>query len=105
MKHNLPHENLDAYRLSRDVARWMRSVRFPRGDADLRDQAVRATSSCLLNIAEGCASAGGNRKRHYRIAMGSAAEACAVLDLVDLPGGSRRQQELRRIVAMVAKLR
>jgi hypothetical protein len=37
--------------------------------------------------------------------MGSAAEACAVLDLVDLPEGAARQAELRRVVAMLCKLR
>jgi hypothetical protein len=37
--------------------------------------------------------------------MGSAAEACAVLDLADLPEGAARQAELRRVVAMLCKLR
>jgi four helix bundle protein len=105
MKHSLSHENLDAYRLARDVARWMRSTRFPTGDSALRDQAVRAASSCVLNIAEGCYSLGGNRKKHFRIAMGSAAETCAVLDLVELPSGDQRQVELRRVVAMLCKLK
>ena len=105
MKHSLSHENLDAYRLARDVARWIRATRFPTGDSALRDQAVRAASSCVLNIAEGCYSLGGNRKKHFRIAMGSAAETCAVLDLVDLTGGAERQAELRRVVAMLCKLK
>jgi len=105
MKHSLSHENLDAYRLALDVARWMRKVRFPTGDSDLRDQAVRASSSCVLNIAEGCHSLAGNRRRHFFIAMGSAAEVCAVLDLVALPTGAQRQAELRRIVAMLNKMK
>ena len=57
------------------------------------------------NLAEGCYSLGGNRNKHLRIAMGSAAETCGVLDLVDLPGGAQRQAELRRVVAMLCKLR
>ena len=43
-------------------------------------------------------------KNHFRIALGSAAETCAVLDLMELPGGQDRQTELRRIGAMLAVL-
>lgn len=57
------------------------------------------------NIAEGAHSLGGNRGKHFRIARGSAAETCAVLDLVDLPDRAQRQAELRRVVAMLCKLR
>jgi len=57
------------------------------------------------NIAEGAYREGKERAKHYRIARGSAAEACAVLDLVDLDGGRDRQQQLRRVVAMTCRLR
>ena len=99
------HENLDVYRLARDVARWVRRTKFPHGDSALRDQAKRAADSVVLNIAEGRAREGKARLNHYRIARGSAAEAGAVLDLVDLPGAAGRQRELRRVVAMLHKLR
>ena len=105
MKHTLSHENLDAYKVAVDVARWVRSARFPHGDAALKDQARRAADSVVLNIAEGAYREGKERAKHYRIARGSAAEACAVLDLVDLDGGSERQQQLRRVVAMTCRLR
>ena len=105
MKHSLSHENLDAYRVALDVARWLRSTTFPPGDSALRDQAIRAACSCVLNVAEGAHSLGGNRGQHFRIARGSAAETCAVLDLVDLPGGPERQAELRRVVAMLCRLK
>ena len=59
----------------------------------------------VLNLAEGAYRSGKDRQRHFRIAMGSAAETCAVLDLVDLPDGAARQAELRRVVAMLCKLR
>ena len=45
------------------------------------------------------------RGPYFTIAAGSAAEACAVLDLVDLPDGAERQRELRRVVAMTSRLR
>jgi four helix bundle protein len=105
MDHSLNHEQLDVYQVALEVARWVRSVRFPAGEASLRDQAKRAADSVVLNLAEGCHALGGNRNRHFRIARGSAAEACAVLDLVDLEGGPDRQQQLRRVVAMTCKLR
>jgi four helix bundle protein len=105
MDHILNHERLDAYRLALQVARWIRTTRFPSGDSNLRDQAKRAADSVVLNVAEGCGRSGGDRRRHFTIAAASAAECCAVLDLVDLPEGAVRQAELRRIVAMASRLR
>ncbi len=82
----------------------MSAARFPSRQSDLQDQAVRATQSTALNIAEGWGRTGNARTNHFRVALGSAAEACAVLDLVEIPGGSERQEELRRIGAMLRKL-
>ena len=59
----------------------------------------------VLNLTEGCYQAGKKRQYHFSIAKGSAAESCAVLDLVDLEQGAERQQQLRRVIAMVCKLR
>ena len=98
------HERLDAYRLAVDVARAVAAARFPRGQADLRDQAVRASRSVALNIAEGRARGGGAAKNHYRIALGSAAETCAALDLADVAGGEALQDKLRRIGAMLSRM-
>ncbi|MCK6526309.1 four helix bundle protein [Myxococcota bacterium] len=105
MLHFLDHERTDAYRVALGVARWVRATRFPAGEASLRDQVRRATESVVLNLAEGCGREGLDRRRHFRIAAGSAAEACAVLDLLELPEGRERQQELRRVVAMLCKMR
>ncbi len=58
----------------------------------------------MLNIAEGAGRRGDAARNHFRIALGSAAEVCAVLDLVGLAGGAERQDELRRIGAMLAVL-
>jgi four helix bundle protein len=95
------HERLDAYRLAVEVVRWLASTKFPPGNADLRDQALRASRSIALNIAEGQARGGDAGRNHCRIAAGSAAETCAVLDLVDLPGGPEQQEKLRRIGVML----
>src|SRR5689334_21324883 len=101
MDYGFPHESLDCYRLAVGVARWTAAARFPGRHADLADQAMRAAQSVPLNIAEGCARGGQAGRNHYRIALGSAAELTAVLDLVDLPGAADRQAELRRIGAML----
>jgi len=101
----LAHEGLDVYRVAVGVARWAGAQSFPTSRKHLRDQMVRAADSMVLNIAEGAGRWPGDASRnHFRIAMGSAAEVAAVLDLVHLPAGAERQHELRRVVAMLSKL-
>ncbi len=104
MPHYFDYEQLHMYKLAVQVARWMRSTPWPSGNGKLRDQAVRAADSVVLNIAEGRMRGGVRAGRnHYRIALGSAGEAAAVLDLIDLPAGAEHQQLLRRIGAMLCK--
>jgi len=50
-----------------------------RKDRSLFDQARRAASSVVLNIAEGYASCGGNARLRYATAAGSANELSAAL--------------------------
>ena len=48
----------------------------------LRDQLLRASSSIVLNLAEGSAKSSiKDRKRYYSIALGSLREVQAILDL------------------------
>jgi four helix bundle protein len=66
---------------------------------------VRAADSMVLNIAEGSGhEPGAVRRNHYRLAMGSAAEVGAVLELTELSDGAARQEELRRVAAMLGKM-
>ena len=104
MEGRFAHENLDVYRLALEVARWFPTVAVPRGRASLREQGCRAADSVVLNIAEGRARGGGAGKNHFRIALGSAAEVCAVLDLVQSRDAAEYQQKLRRIGAMLARM-
>ena len=100
--HYFDHENLLAYQLARDVARWvLLDARFPAGCASLREQAVRAAQSGALNIAEGRSQTGNVRLNHYRIAAGSAAEVCAALDLVNIAGAAEQQEKCRRVRSML----
>ena len=64
----------------------------------------RRSRSVVLNIAEGRARGGKAEQNHYRIAQGSAAEACTVLDVVDITGASEQQSKLRRVGAMLNKM-
>ena len=98
-----PHERLDAYRLAVEVAVEVQRLHYPRGLAWLRDQAVRASGSAVLNIAEATGRTGDARRNHFRIALGSIAEACAALDLLDVETAAV-QEKCRRVGAMVNRL-
>lgn len=104
MQYAFDHETLDSYRVALEVARWISSVKFPTGTADLRDHGMRAARSVVLNIAEGRSRGGDAGRNHYRIALGSAAETCSVLDLVVLPEGEEQQQKLRRVGVMLRQM-
>ncbi len=105
MARSFAHERLRCYQRALRVSRWFRATPFPSGDADLKSQGKRAAASVVLNIAEGSRMQGRNRRKHFAYAEASAAEACAVLDVVDLDGGDGVQAELREVAAMVAALR
>ena len=51
----LPHEQLFAYRVARDLVVGVREARI--SDSGLRDQALRAAMSVCLNIAEASGTA------------------------------------------------
>ena len=98
------HEQLICYQLGLDVARELAITAFPRGEAQLKDQAVRASRSVVLNIAEGRARGGQAGRNHYRIAHGSAAETSAALDLSRVRGAEPLQKKLRRIGSLLSGL-
>ncbi len=105
MERPLNHERLDVYRLAVEVTRWVVAANFPAGMAPLRDQAVRASQSIVLNIAEGASRRGQAGRNHFRIALGSVAETAAVLDLVAIAGAADQQGKLRRVASMLYRLR
>ena len=74
------------YRVSLDACRACAPI-APALSANLRDQLLRASSSVVLNTAEGFGSSSrGVKRRHYSIARGSAIECIAVLDLASVIG-------------------
>lgn len=105
-------ETFDVYRVSLDACRACAPI-VPTLTAILRDQLLRASSSVVLNIAEGFGSSSrGVKRRHYEIARGSAVECIAVLDLATALGivdGSAAQLAtartlFTRVAMMLAKL-
>lgn len=77
---------------------------WPHGRGKLKDQGTRSADSVVLNIAEGRALTGANRRKHCRIARGSAAETSAVLDIARLAGGDVIQEKVRRVGHMVSRM-
>ena len=79
-------ETFDVYRVSLDACRASAPVAASL-TANLKDQLLRASSSVVLNTAEGFGSSSrGVKQRHYEIARGSAVECIAVLDLASALG-------------------
>ena len=96
------HERLDVYRFAKEVAEVIPKRRYEH--ADLKRQAVRASQSVVLNIAEGCCRVGKDRNHLFRIAYGSAAETSSTLDLVDWPDREEQQEKLRRVGVMLNRM-
>jgi four helix bundle protein len=101
-----PVERLDVFRAAVDVAQGVRRLALPPRDRSLYDQLIRAADSCLLNLAEGSTAPkfSAVRRNHYRIALGSACEACAALYVVDSDEARRLQHLLGRIGAMLTAM-
>lgn len=72
-------KNFRTYAISKAFYHMIESVEWP---SHLRDQALRAASSIVLNIAEGAGLPSKKQKaRHYNIAMGSLREVQAALEI------------------------
>src|ERR1700733_12501689 len=81
------HEGLLAYRFAIEFYRVDKTIRggLPRGCGPLGDQLSRAAQSVALNLAEGAASRYREvRRKHWDIALDSAAECGAALDLLEI---------------------
>ena len=102
--HFFDYERLDAYKIALLASRAVAALDFGDGRGRLRDQAVRAAESAVLNIAEGRMRQGKTRHQHYRIALGSAGEACAALDILNVPECQPIQSNLRRVGAMLHRM-
>ena len=73
----------DAYDRSLDLLRALAALlkKLATIDPDLTRQLRRAAQSITQNIAEGNRRAGKDRRHHFRVALGSAAEVGGCLDI------------------------
>ena len=100
-----PHQKLDAYRLSRELAVGVRRARI--AHAELRDQAERASVSVFLALNEGLPHSSAKMRAQYFVrAKASLCEVVGALDLAReigaLDGAAWR--ELHAIAARAAAI-
>lgn len=80
MNEQLPFQKLDVYKVAKELARRVHEARIR--DAELRDQATRASKSAFLGVCEGLPSdSAGVRRRHFDIANNSLHEVIGAVDL------------------------
>jgi four helix bundle protein len=102
----LDHERLDVYLIALDFLVFASEVieRLPRGRGHLPDQLTRASTSIVLNLAEGAGKLSkADKRRYYLTARGSATESAALLD-VCLRLKLIREAEHRAGKAMVVRV-
>ena len=106
----LDHERLDVYAIALDFLVFANEVieRLPRGRGHLADQLTRASTSVVLNLAEGAGKLSKADKRRYCLtARGSATESAALLDVCSrlrLIGEAEHRTGKAMIVRVVSKL-
>lgn len=80
------HEKLEVYGRAVATVRQLEGVAraIPDVRGDLRDQLRRASTSIVLNLAEGANEfSAADKARFYRMARRSAGECLAILDIID----------------------
>lgn len=109
----LDHERLDVYHLALDFLVFASGVieSLPRGRSHVADQFTRASTSVVLNLAEGAGKLSKpDKRRYYLTARGSATESAALLDvclrlkLLDEVGHKTGKEMVVRIVSMLIRL-
>jgi four helix bundle protein len=98
-------KNFRTYQLAVRFYQATRGLRAPDG---LRDQLGRAASSVALNLAEGSGKTSKkDRCRFYEIALGSARECEAILELIQHEGPARQEPDAlcRHLFALCRALR
>src|SRR5689334_17967361 len=102
-QHLFPFQNLDAYRVARELARRVHESKIR--DRELRDQATRAAKSCFLCLCEGLPNEGAAMRHKYFVeARNSPAETVGAMDLAALIGVAR-QEDVDTIQALGSRLR
>lgn len=109
----LDHERLDVYSIALDFIVFANEIieSLPRGRSHVADQLTRASTSVVLNLAEGAGKLSKpDKRRYYLTARGSATESAALLDVclrLKLLGEAEHRTGkamVVRIVSMLIKL-
>ena len=107
------HERLDVYQAAMKFVILTDEIieNLPRGRGYLADQFQRASTSILLNIAEGAGEFSPNEKvRFYRMARRSATECAGILAVIQNLGLTKIElyqngrETLLKIVSMLSKM-
>jgi four helix bundle protein len=105
----LPHHRLEVFWVAQDLVVAVRDARIR--DAHLREQALRAAKSAMLNVGEGAGRVSPADKAHkFAIARGEAVEACAAVETAAVcgeasPGAAAEVQRLAaKLYAMLTPL-
>ena len=90
------------YEISKEFYHMVEGVEWP---PHLRDQALRAASSIVLNVAEGAGLPSKKQKsRHYNIAMGSLREVQAALEINRIADTKKIEAAADNVAAHLYKL-
>jgi four helix bundle protein len=109
----LDHERLDVYHLALDFLVFANAIieALPRGRSHLADQFTRASTSIVLNLAEGAGKHSRlDKRRFYLTARGSATESAALVDvcfrlkLIDEGAWETGKEMVVRVVSMLIGL-
>jgi four helix bundle protein len=107
----LDAERLDVYRIALEFHALASTLALGRGFRELRDQLDRASTSVVLNTAEGAGRrAPADRARFFAMARGSATECAAIIDILRARSlapavvTGRGRSLLVRIVQMLTRL-
>jgi four helix bundle protein len=87
---------LSIYAVSLQVCRDVRRLSGRIRERNLVDQMTRAAMSVPLNLAESDGVTGGNRKQRRLMALGSAREVVACLDVADAMCGVVVDEDVRK---------
>jgi len=95
-------KNFRTYEIAKEFYKLIEQVEWP---PHLRDQALRASSSIVLNVAEGAGLPSKKQKsKHYNIAMGSLREVQAALEINSVADTRKIQQSADHLAANLYKL-
>lgn len=104
----LSYENLNAYQQAKSLYLHLRPTLVKTSiPLHLRDQLDRATTSILLNIAEGSAKySPKDKRRYYLAARGSAQECLAIIHILEIRRevGEAQVKEYAEILEGISKM-